>query len=487
MKKKECWGERKQSKNISPKRDYFVNKEKGVSYWGKPTSDTDILPAGWEYVYSTDGKLFYYNHSSKKTTWEKPTEHDKLPLPKGWIEMRSKVCNNVYYMNYKTDETQWEYPTESRDNEGQKRFGISVGKRKKSPRILYKSLTPESELKRQIAKLTKQNSELFRGREEQYLEEKKERDEALRDYKTIAREVQEDAIKRKEKAERAYDDLNQALRTERTRNEELNKQIMSLKPPKFNMGMDEDLYNTRKFVQKDIQVQKQELEGDYEELEKQLDDGDYLHEDHYLTDLDEEDRIREIQEIYEDEETDEDEDESPDYKTTSIDVNKKIQKLFSGTTTLPPSHYDSASDSENYDSADTDFDPEAVETILKDKGLKTSSNIQHPNYETYTGEFGGRIDSKSGEVLSDFQDTSIFPDSELDDEEYQDPLDSPPESDEDDENFEDFPNYISQEKLEEEQLFKQLNDYGSSFQTDLYEMYGNRPRFPPEHPLGLLS
>lgn len=501
MKKKECWGERKQSKNISPKRDYFVNKEKGVSYWGKPTSDTDILPAGWEYVYSKSGKLFYYNHSSKKTTWEKPTEHDKLPLPKGWIEMRSKVCNNVYYMNYKTDETQWEYPTESRDNEGQKRFGISVGKRKKSPRRLYTSLTPESELKRQIAKLTKQNSELFRGREEQYLEEKKERDEALQDYKTIAREVLED-IKRKEKAEQAYEDLfqtaNKQLRTERTRNNELHEQVRYLQPPKFNMGMDEDWYNTRKIVQKDIQVQKQELEGDYEELEKQLDDGDY--EDHYLTDLDEEDRIREIQEIYEDEETDEDEDESPDYKTTSIDVNKKIQKLFSGTTTLPPSHYDSASDSENYDSAeddsdfdktydsaDTDFDPEAVETILKDKGLKTSSNIQHPNYETYTGEFGGRIDSKSGEVLSDFQDTSILPDSELDDEKYHDSPDTPPESDEDDENYKDFPKYISQENLEEEQMFKQLNQYGSSFQTDLYEIYANKPRFPPEHPLGLLS
>ena len=367
MSKKECWGEAKQSKNISPNRDYFVNKEKGVSYWGKPTSDTDILPAGWEYVYSTNGKLFYYNHSSKKATWEKPTEHDKLPLPKGWIEMRSKVCNNVYYMNYKTNETRWEYPTESRDNEAQKRFGISVGKRKKSPRKLYTSLTPESELKKQIAKLTKQNRELFRDREQEYLEEKKERDEALQDYKTIAQAVQKDAIERKEKAERAYDDLNQVLRTERTRNEELNKQIISLK---------------RKFVQKDIQLQKQELQGDYKELEKQLDDQDYLHGD-------------------------EDEDESPDYKTTSIDVNKKPQKLFSGTTTLPPSHYDSASDSENYDSAEdeSDFDK---------------------NYESADTDFD-----------EDYHDSHEAPEAPL-------------ESDEDDENFKDFHKYISQKDLEEE-------------------------------------
>lgn len=454
MSKKECWGESKKSKNRSPNRDYFVNKEKGVSYWGKPKSNTDILPAGWEYVYSTDGKLFYYNHSSKKTTWEKPTEHDKLPLPKGWIEMRSKVCNNVYYMNYETNETRWEYPTESRDNEGQKRFGISVGKRKKSPSKLYTSLTPESALKKQIAKLTKQNSELFRGREQQYLEEKKEREEALQDYKTIAREVQEDAIKGKEKAEQAYDDLSQALRTEKTRNEELNKQIISLEPPKFNMGMDEEFYNTRKFVQKDIQLQKQELKGDYEELEKQLDDQDYLHgdEDHYLTELDE----LEIQQIQPNEETDED--EPPDSE-----------------------NYDSAeADSDfdkNYDSADTDFDPEVVESILKDKGLKTSSKINHPKYETYTGEFGGRIDFKSGEVNSDFQDTSISPPSELDDDEYHDSPDAPqddvpPSESDDDDNFEDFSKFISQEDLDQEQMFKEMNDYGSTYQRDLHELYG---------------
>jgi hypothetical protein len=111
-----CW-ENKKSKRHD-KREYFVNTESGVSQWGRQDKN-DPLPAGWEYCISTNGETFYYNLHSELAQWKKPTEAEKLPVPEGFEEKRTKKCKNVYYVNLETGKTQWEYPEEkeTRGNE----------------------------------------------------------------------------------------------------------------------------------------------------------------------------------------------------------------------------------------------------------------------------------------------------------------------------------------------------------------------------------
>jgi hypothetical protein len=108
-----CW-ENKKSKRHD-KREYFVNTESGVSQWGRQDPKLP-LPAGWEYCISKSKKPFYYNLHYKLAQWKKPTEADRLPVPEGFEEKRSKKCKNVYYVNLETGKTQWEYP-ETRGNE----------------------------------------------------------------------------------------------------------------------------------------------------------------------------------------------------------------------------------------------------------------------------------------------------------------------------------------------------------------------------------
>jgi len=104
-----CWDMK--ISNRSDRKKYFVNTESGVSQWGRQDSK-DPLPAGWEYCTSKTGEGFYYNHHFNRAQWEKPTESQKLPVPEGFKEKRSRKCQNVYYFDSKTGKTQWEYPIE---------------------------------------------------------------------------------------------------------------------------------------------------------------------------------------------------------------------------------------------------------------------------------------------------------------------------------------------------------------------------------------
>ena len=111
MYSEQCWDK---VFNNKYKRNYYINKESGFSQWGIPRKETENIPAGWEYYYSTiNNRPFYYNILKKQTQWEKPEKPEKddgLPVPFGWKEMRSRNCNNVYYKNLNTHQTQWEYP-----------------------------------------------------------------------------------------------------------------------------------------------------------------------------------------------------------------------------------------------------------------------------------------------------------------------------------------------------------------------------------------
>jgi hypothetical protein len=122
MSTKKCW-ETKKSKSY--KRDYFVNKESGVSQWGKQNNE-DILPAGWECCIAKSGNMFYYNMHYERAQWEKPNESDKLTVPEGFEEKRSTNCRNVYYVDSKTGKTQWTYPEEKETRESKDLLGLQI-------------------------------------------------------------------------------------------------------------------------------------------------------------------------------------------------------------------------------------------------------------------------------------------------------------------------------------------------------------------------
>ncbi|BFZ02488.1 hypothetical protein BsWGS_05528 [Bradybaena similaris] len=66
------------------------------------------LPQGWEQHTDPTGKVYYVNHTSRTTQWNRPTEYSALPP--GWEE-RTDANGRYYYVNHTTRTTQWERPT----------------------------------------------------------------------------------------------------------------------------------------------------------------------------------------------------------------------------------------------------------------------------------------------------------------------------------------------------------------------------------------
>uniref|UniRef100_H3CTW7 E3 ubiquitin-protein ligase n=1 Tax=Tetraodon nigroviridis TaxID=99883 RepID=H3CTW7_TETNG len=66
-------------------------------------SATDSLPAGWEQRVLPHGRVYYVDHNTKTTTWERP-------LPAGW-EKRVDQRGRFYYVDHNTRTTTWQRPT----------------------------------------------------------------------------------------------------------------------------------------------------------------------------------------------------------------------------------------------------------------------------------------------------------------------------------------------------------------------------------------
>lgn len=71
---------------------------------GRP-GDEEPLPAGWEQRVDPHGRIYYVDHTSKTTAWERPR-----PLPPGW-ERRTDSRGRTYYVDHNTRTTTWQRPT----------------------------------------------------------------------------------------------------------------------------------------------------------------------------------------------------------------------------------------------------------------------------------------------------------------------------------------------------------------------------------------
>ncbi|CAK4380322.1 unnamed protein product [Aphanomyces euteiches] len=93
-----------------------ANKPKtaSVKQSKESTSVKNDLKPGWKIaVDKISGDVYYWNKTTKETTWEKPSIHPppaKDVLPDGWEEAQDPYSADVYYWNIHTLKTQWERP-----------------------------------------------------------------------------------------------------------------------------------------------------------------------------------------------------------------------------------------------------------------------------------------------------------------------------------------------------------------------------------------
>ncbi|XP_001367042.1 NEDD4-like E3 ubiquitin-protein ligase WWP2 isoform X1 [Monodelphis domestica] len=64
---------------------------------------SETLPPGWEQRELPNGRVYYVDHNTKTTTWERP-------LPPGW-EKRVDPRGRYYYVDHNTRTTTWQRPT----------------------------------------------------------------------------------------------------------------------------------------------------------------------------------------------------------------------------------------------------------------------------------------------------------------------------------------------------------------------------------------
>ncbi|EDO49328.1 predicted protein [Nematostella vectensis] len=69
------------------------------------TGNEEPLPPGWEQRVDPHGRIYYVDHNSRTTAWERPQ-----PLPHGW-ERRTDSRGRTYYVDHNTRTTTWQRPT----------------------------------------------------------------------------------------------------------------------------------------------------------------------------------------------------------------------------------------------------------------------------------------------------------------------------------------------------------------------------------------
>lgn len=92
-----------------------------------PHLNTEGLPPDWTMQVAPNGRVFFINHTEKKTTWvdprtgrpssvpsqgnmpNRPHEDDLGPLPEGWEE-RVHTDARIFFIDHNTKNTQWEDP-----------------------------------------------------------------------------------------------------------------------------------------------------------------------------------------------------------------------------------------------------------------------------------------------------------------------------------------------------------------------------------------
>jgi E3 ubiquitin-protein ligase NEDD4 len=105
------------SANRSSSSSGAIVQENGVR-----TSPNDPpLPPGWNFAYTDKGRMFFIDHTNKKTTWvdprtgkpsATPAQEFKSrigPLPAGWEE-RVHSDGRIFYIDHNRKHTQWEDP-----------------------------------------------------------------------------------------------------------------------------------------------------------------------------------------------------------------------------------------------------------------------------------------------------------------------------------------------------------------------------------------
>ncbi|GMT28047.1 hypothetical protein PFISCL1PPCAC_19344, partial [Pristionchus fissidentatus] len=88
--------------SAKPNRDTMMTAQQQAA-----VAAEEPLPDGWELRFDQYGRKYYVDHTTKSTTWERPSSQ---PLPQGW-EMRRDPRGRVYYVDHNTRTTTWQRPT----------------------------------------------------------------------------------------------------------------------------------------------------------------------------------------------------------------------------------------------------------------------------------------------------------------------------------------------------------------------------------------
>lgn len=88
--------------------------------------DEDVLPPGWEMQVAPNGRTFFIDHNSRKTTWDDPRlvieGTENRTLPEGW-EQRLSSDGKVFFVDHINKKTTWEDPRFSENGEKSEKRG----------------------------------------------------------------------------------------------------------------------------------------------------------------------------------------------------------------------------------------------------------------------------------------------------------------------------------------------------------------------------